>query len=167
MSATGTSLNSPLRGGIHPIYGLYMGGSKLTDDYTLKSKSPYTCTMQIRNPKQPSYSEQTLIKRCSDTTSIKFNGSIEINISCITEYNKEEFITKLNEQVGYYELNSLFSMPDRTGTMHSLIDTNTHLFSLNSVVTDKSTRMVHHVPVFELDTHGIAITTDNTESTIN
>ena len=99
MSATSTSLNPPLRGGIYPIYGPYMGGSKLTDDYTLKSKSPYTFMRQIRNPKQSSYSEQTLMKRRSHATSITFKGNLEINVPCITEYNKEYFLQRLRNKL--------------------------------------------------------------------
>ena len=89
MIATGTSLNHPFSGDIHPIYGLYMGGSKLTDDYTLKSKPSYKFTTQLRNPKKSSYFEQTLMKHRSNATSITFKGNSEINVPCITEYDKK------------------------------------------------------------------------------
>jgi len=51
----------PKRGGMYPIYGLFMGGSELTDDYTLKSATPYTLTTQLRKSKQSSSSERILI----------------------------------------------------------------------------------------------------------
>ena len=106
------------------------------------------------------------MKRNSDAASITLKGNLEINVPCVTEYDKEEFVTALNEQVGYYGLNSLFSIPNMTETIHSLID-NAHIFSLDSVITEHDTRMVHLYPVFELDTNGVSSTTETTKSTVN
>ena len=102
------SLTAPIRGGLHPIYGLFMGGSELNDDYTLKTNTPYKFTTQLRNSKQSSSSEQMLMKRRSDATAITFKGNLEVSETCITEYDKENFITALKEQVAFYELHSLF-----------------------------------------------------------
>ena len=109
-----------------------MGGSELNDNYTLKTNTPYKFTTQLRNSKQSSSSEQMLIKRHSDATAIIFKGNLEVSETCITEYDKENFITALKEQVAFYGLHSLFSMPDSSGKMHSLVE-DAHLFSMSQV----------------------------------
>ena len=55
------AITKPKRGGVHPIYRLFMGASELTDDYTLTSTTLYKLTTQLRNPKQSSSSERILI----------------------------------------------------------------------------------------------------------
>ena len=109
-----------------------MGGSDLNDDYTLKTKLPYKFTTQLRNSKQSSSSEHMLMKRRSDATAITFKGNLEVSDTCITKYDKESYLTAHKEQVGFYGLHSLFSMPDSSGKMHSLVD-NAHLFSLSLI----------------------------------
>ena len=113
-------MTTPIRGGNHPIYGIFMGGSDLADDYTLKSSMPYKFMTQLRNPKQSSVPEARLMTRRNDVTAISFKGNLEISTPAITEYDKEEFVTVLKEQVSYYELNSLFSMADSAGKAHNL-----------------------------------------------
>ena len=41
-----------LYGAMNPIYGLFMGGSKLCDDYALETNAPYKLTNQLRNSKK-------------------------------------------------------------------------------------------------------------------
>jgi len=85
---TTSSLTPPLRGGVHPIYGIFMGGSDLTNNYTLKSDTPYKYTTQLRNSKQSSVSEQRFMSRRSDVTAISFKGNLEISTPTATEYDK-------------------------------------------------------------------------------
>ena len=117
-----------------------MGGSELNDDYTLKTNTPYIFATQLRNSKQSSSSKRMLMKRHSDATAITFEGNLEVSETCITKYDKENFITDLKEQVAFYELYSLFSMPDTSGKMHSLVE-GAHLFSMSQVRDEYNTRM--------------------------
>ena len=94
----------PKRGGMHPIYGLFMGGSDLTNHYTLKSSTPYRLTTQLRNPKQSSSSERILISARQNTSSITFKGNLDTSANCTNEHDKEGFITALEEQISFYGL---------------------------------------------------------------
>ena len=87
------------------MYGIFVGGSDLANDHTLKSSMPYKFTTQLRNPKQSSSSEARLMTWRNDVTEILFKENLEISTPTITEYNKEEFVTALKEQVSYYGLN--------------------------------------------------------------
>ena len=65
-----------------------MGGSELANNYTLKLKTPYKLITQLRNPKQSSLSEQTIINSWQNATSITFKGNLEIPATWINEYDK-------------------------------------------------------------------------------
>ena len=91
----------PKRGGMRPIYGIFMGGSKLTDDYTLKSTTPYELTTQLQNSKQSSSSERILISARQNASSVTFKGNLETPSNCTNEYDKDEFVTALEEQVAF------------------------------------------------------------------
>ena len=102
----------PHRGGIHPIFRLFMGGSNLDDTYHLKSNSLYKLTTQLCNAKQSGSSECALLDARMDALKIKFHGKLETAANCTTKYNKEAFLTALKEQVQYYGLQNFFAMPD-------------------------------------------------------
>ena len=70
-------MTTPIRGRNHPIYGIFMCGRDLADDYTLKSSMPYKFTTQLRNPKQSSASEARLMTRCNDVKTIPFKRPIQ------------------------------------------------------------------------------------------
>lgn len=145
---TPVTLTSPRRGGIHPIFGLFMGGSDLDDDYKLKSQAPYKLTTQLRNPKQSGSSEQSLMDARTDATKLKFHGKLETSADCTTEYDKEEFLTALREQVNYYGLQNFYAMPDEDGKMRNLI-VDSHLFDLESVKDEYESRLLRPTPVLD------------------
>ena len=79
------------------MYGIFMGGGDLANDYTLKFSMPYKFTAQLRNPKQLSASRARLMTRRNDVTAISFKGNLEISTPTTTEYNKEEFVIALKK----------------------------------------------------------------------
>ena len=91
----------PKRGGMHPIYGLFMEGSELTNDYTLKSITPYKLITQLQNSKQSSSSERILISARQNASSVTFKGNLETPSNCTNEYDKDEFVTDREEQVAF------------------------------------------------------------------
>ena len=95
------SLKPPTQGGIYPIYGLFMGGSEVNDNYTLNTSTPYKFMTQIRNPKQSSLPKQMLMNCCSNIGTVTFKGNLEVSNDCITKYDKETFLIALKEQVGF------------------------------------------------------------------
>ena len=153
----------PKRGGIHPIYGLFMGGSDLTNNYSLKSKTPYRLTTQLRNPKHSSSSERILISARQNASSITFKGNLDTPVNCTNEYDKEGFITALEEQISFYGLQNLFSIPDSNGVMRSLVQ-DSHLFDLKGVIIEFDSRMESPVPLFLQDSQGNDTDVESPES---
>ena len=99
-----TVLNPLLRGGVHPIYGLFMGVNELNDYYTLKSTDPYKLTKQLCNAKQSSQYEMILMTDRSNVNGITFHGNLKIPTNCITECDKEGVFVSLKNQVTYHGL---------------------------------------------------------------
>lgn len=74
----------PKRGGMYIIYGLLMGGSELTNDYIIKSTTPYKLTIPLRISKQLSSSERILISARQNASSIIFKRNLETPLTAPT-----------------------------------------------------------------------------------
>ena len=85
---------APKRGGIHSVYGLYIGGSELDQEY--KTVARYAYASQRRNVKTISSIERDLVSARDSTTSIKFDGKLEAVTGSATEIGKERFLTILH-----------------------------------------------------------------------
>ena len=83
-----TLKTAPIHGGIHLIFGLFMGDSDLNDKYDLK-QSPYKLTTQLCTPKKSTSSERSLMDSKSDTSKLKCHGKLDTPADCITGYDKE------------------------------------------------------------------------------
>ena len=126
-----------------------MGGSDLNSEYALKSSNPYKLTTQLRNAKQSSQSERSLTDARTNASRIKFHhGKLETSTDCSTEYDKEEFLTSLKEQVSYYGLQNFFAMPTSDRTMYNLLSFS-HLFELQNVIEEYKSCVMQHDPVLE------------------
>ena len=91
----------PKRGGIDSIYGLYLGGSPLTDRYEQKVplRLTYRYATQCRNVKTISMVEQQLMTARDSVTTLKFDGRLEATVGSSTEIGKERFLTLLGRRV--------------------------------------------------------------------
>ena len=122
--------STPKRGGIHPIYGVYLGGSGLKDDYSLLKVNSYKFTSQLRNVKQAGISERTLMNSREDSSLRKFNGKLEVpNAATSFDMDKEEFNESLKDKISYYGLHKFFYLPGPEKKILSLLS-NLHTFSL-------------------------------------
>jgi hypothetical protein len=88
-----TSLPTPKRGGIHPMYGLYIGGASLNQAYEGIGKFLYAT--QHCNEKGLAYIQQNLVTARDSPTSLKFDGKLEVLGPSVTEMDKERFLTLL------------------------------------------------------------------------
>ena len=80
----------PKRGGIHPMYGVYIGGCPLGDDYLPKKTLSYHFSSQRRHVKTISTIEsKNLIKARDSTITLKFNGQLEAVVGSATEVRKK------------------------------------------------------------------------------
>jgi hypothetical protein len=83
---------APKRGGLHPTYGKFIGGAKLTDTYTLAvltSGSYFRFFTQRRHEKTIATIERDLREARDSTKSIKFNGTIDPTEGNVNEIGKE------------------------------------------------------------------------------
>ena len=78
------SRTDSIRGGKHPIHGIYLGGSSLKDDYSLKRLNSYKYTTQLRSSKQSTSSERALMDSRDSSSIIKFDGKLELSSSLTT-----------------------------------------------------------------------------------
>ena len=90
----------PKRGGIHKTFGIYVGGGPLNDKYELEDPiTAYRFSSQRRHPKTISYLESDLKQARDSTTTIKFNGSLEVEAGNSSEISKDRFQDLLEEKV--------------------------------------------------------------------
>ena len=132
----------PRSGDIHPIYGVYLGGSSLNDDYSLINVNSYRVTSQLRSIKQTGISEKNLINSREDSSLLKFNGKLEVSTSTTSsKMDKEEFIESLNDEISYYGLQNFFYLPGPDKNMVPHLS-NLHTFSLQEVTSEYEERLV-------------------------
>lgn len=91
-------------GGMHCIYGLFIGGSELTNDYTIKSTTPYKLTTKFQNWKQSSSFKRIISSARQNASLVTSKRNLETSPNCSNEYNKDGFITTLEDQVAFYSL---------------------------------------------------------------
>jgi hypothetical protein len=89
----------PKRGGIHPLYELYLGGSPLDSDYKPTESDSYSYATQRRNIKTIASIERDLTTARDSTTTLKFDGKLEPVVGSITEVGKERFFQLLERRV--------------------------------------------------------------------
>ena len=127
------------RGGIHPIYGIYLGGAPLDLNYKLEINNSFHHVSQIRNVKQANTNESALISHMEDSTKIKFKGNMELTACNSSEFDKDGFLRDLKERVKYYGLHIFFYVKD-DAKMKYLLD-NPHDFTFEQVKKDYEDRL--------------------------
>ena len=81
------------------MYGIFIGGSQLGNDYKLLPlRSFYRFSTQRRHEKTIASIEQKLRDARESITSVKFNGQLEATAGLSTEIGKEKFINLLRKK---------------------------------------------------------------------
>ena len=99
------------RGGTHPIFGVYVRGSALDKGYNLTSPHSYSSTYQLRTVKSLNMAEKSLYSQRGDTTSLKFNGKLDVaegNTASLTKLNVEGFLRGVEAIVKRFGLEAFF-----------------------------------------------------------
>ena len=123
------------------MYGIYMGGCILDYLYQPVKSSAYKTTSQLRSIKATPVLESTLHSIRSASTSIQFNGSLEIaSGSTLGELDQREFLLSTKEMVQRYGFHSFFSMPLGAREMLSLAE-NSHKFTVDDVIAEYEARV--------------------------
>ena len=69
--------NVPKRGGVHPEYGIYLGGEDLDDNWDLQPGYHFKYAMQCHNPKAVASMIWTFTEARESVTVLKFDGNFE------------------------------------------------------------------------------------------
>ena len=134
------------------MHGTYQGGSQLLDDYKHKISSSRTFkyTSQLRNLKQLSINQKTLMDARKDTNMIKFDGKLEVSNDDSAQLDKEQFINAVADEVKYYGLESFFSIPRENVTMASILK-ESHAYTNDEVIVEYEDRPTEPVPIINGD----------------
>jgi hypothetical protein len=133
----------PKRGGIHPQFGRFIGGSKLNDAYETAGGSGtglFRFSTQRRHAKTLASIEKTLRDARDSTTGIKFNRTLEPGKDNPSEIGKERFITLLKKRVIEHGQQTFYHIMDTDGKVVDLFD-NAHRFKLDYVVAEHERRL--------------------------
>ena len=143
-----TTTDPPRRGGNHPIYGIFVGGSELNDRYELTGSRHYKFTGQRRGAKVINSIEQALLSTIASKDADKFNGNLERTGSSPTnEIDKETFIKALKKKVRLHGQQTFYAIPLNNNVV-SLFD-NYHKFTVDEVIAQHEYRCEEPEP--ELD----------------
>ena len=146
-----TKLADPKRGGIHIVYGLYLGGSPLDDTYKPKKESrlTYRFASQRQNPKNISTIESALVNARDSITNLKFDGRLEATVGSASEIGKERFIALLQRKVEEHGQDTFYHVTNSLSKVVNLFD-HVHNFTLdassNGVVTLRTLLSKHLTP---------------------
>mmetsp|Transcript_15021 Transcript_15021/g.28265 ORF Transcript_15021/g.28265 Transcript_15021/m.28265 type:complete len:2300 (+) Transcript_15021:159-7058(+) len=145
MAAAVVSSPPPKRGGVHPIFGAFVGGGPLSEDYTI-ANPVFRSISQLRTIKQLQHIQSNLEAARDTSTGLKFHGNLELDeLKSATELDKKNFVEKVELLVETYGFHSFFYMKGVDGKMHSLLS-DSHLFTLLDVLADHRSRALPHVP---------------------
>jgi hypothetical protein len=86
-------------GGVNYMYGVYIGGCPLGDDYLPTKALLYHFSSQRRHVKTIGTIESNLIIARDSTTTLKFNGQLEAVVGSATEIGKEKFLVMLKQTI--------------------------------------------------------------------
>jgi hypothetical protein len=139
---TSPAVPPPKRGGIHPIYGKFIGGAKLDDEYKLVqgNNSLYRFSTQRRHEKTISSIERALRESRDSTTAIKFNGTLEPTDGNANEIGKERFVALLKKRVKEHGQQTFYWIRDTDSKLVDLFE-NAHRFKLESVIAEHDRRL--------------------------
>lgn len=129
----------PMRGGIHHMYGVYIGGSPLGDDYLPTKTLSYHFSSQRRHVKTIGTIESNLIKARDSTNTFKFNGQLEAVVGSATEVGKEKFLVMLKRKIEEHGQETFYHIQS-DGKVVDLID-QIHNFTVEQVTTEFNRRL--------------------------
>ena len=124
----------PRRGGEHPTYGIFIGGSDLDDQYKLTGTRHYKYTSQRRGAKVVNSIEQALLSTIASNSSPKFNGNLERTPSTQdTELDKLNFIKQLKRKVQLHGQQSFYAALSADTQVVSLFE-HYHKFTVEDII---------------------------------
>ena len=137
---TAPALPTPRHGGVHPL-GIYNGGSAIDKNYALVSPVlSFKFATQLRTGKQLSLNQTTLLSQKDNSQYLKFKGKLDMANVGTSELDKDQFTTKVKDNMRYYGLHTWIYLPDDDGIMRFLLN-DVHLFTFDKVMTEFKSRL--------------------------
>ena len=141
----------PKRGGEHPTYGIFIGGSFLDNQYKLTGTRHYRYTSQRRSAKVVHTIEQALLTTIESNSAPKFNGNLEKTPSSSdTELEKLNFIKHLKRKVQMHGQQTFYAAFYQDEVL-SLFD-HCHKFTVEEIIAQFELRCEEPDPDFDPDT---------------
>ena len=141
----------PRRGGVHPTYGVFVGGSELDEKYCLTGTRNYQFTTQRRSAKVVNSIKQALLKAIEAKDINKFNGSLETTPSLNEfELDKESFVKQLRKKVKLHGQQNFYTVTYNNQVLN-LFD-NYHELTVDEVIEQYELRCKEPPPELDPDT---------------
>jgi hypothetical protein len=130
----------PKRGGTHPIYGVFLGGGSVGPKWDMDDVR-YRFSSQRRDEKSVGKVERGLPDARDKTTTLKFNGTLELDGTegSERELDKDQFIRTI-EQLTLEHGQQVFYAIEKDGTIHNLLRS-PHLFIVEEVIASHMMRL--------------------------
>jgi hypothetical protein len=131
----------PARGGIHPIYGVYLVGGEVQKAW-LMGDHRYRFSTQRRDEKNVTRVERGLTDARDKTMTLKFNGNLELDgkQGSENELDKDHFVRTIFQLTREHGHQAFYAVED-TGGFIADVNQNLHLFSINDVIDCHNNRM--------------------------
>ena len=123
----------PRCGGVHPTYGVYIGGSELDENYHLTGTRHYKYTSQHWSTKVINSIEQALLNAIDSKDNLKFKGNLETTPSLeANKLDKDSFVKQLRKKVRLHGQQSLYTITYQDQVLN-LFDHH-HKFTVEEVI---------------------------------
>jgi hypothetical protein len=129
-----TTSNPPGRGGIHPTYGVYLGGGEVEPGWTM-SQNCYRFSTQRCDENNAWIVEWGLPDARDKTTTLKFNGNLELDgkEGSENELDKYQFVRTIGQLTREHGHHTFYAIEDTVGIIIGM-DWNLHLLTVSDVM---------------------------------
>jgi hypothetical protein len=121
---------TPVRGGIHPVHGIFLGGNTVQNDWS--SAGRYRYTSQRRGKKHVAKVEQNIVNARYSVSTLKFHGTLEVAATTVNELDKYQFVRSIQQTVREHRKQSLYVIMNVTVVTDLLA--NHHVFTVDKVL---------------------------------
>jgi hypothetical protein len=130
----------PKRGGTHPIYGVFFGGGSVGAGWDMDDDR-YRFSSQIRDGKSVGKVERILTDARDKTTTLKFNGTLELDGTegREIELDKDQFKRTIEQLTREHGQQVCYAI-EKDGTIHNLLRS-PHLFTVEEVIASHMMRL--------------------------
>jgi len=134
----------PKRGGVHPEYGIYLGGEDLDDDWDLQPGFNFKYAMQCHNAKVVASMMKTFTGARESVSVLKFDGKLEPVNENNKELDKEAFILTIELLVGAYGQQNFYFI-EIGGKVVNVLE-NYHMVSVEDLIASYEAHMTSGKP---------------------